>query len=128
MYSRSYNNEHFTVPKQYSGVAFARSRQTDAARQSPPSPRPPVGYSPEVGERLYTPGDLPKVSVPIPREETAPREKPQESTAHPCPSFVSSLRSFGDDTLMLIALILLLSGCEDAGDTVILLILLLVLG
>ena len=103
-----------------------------------PVSRPPVVYSQEAGERLYAPGDLPKINVPLPishddepwaeevEEKTAERALPAPATKRS--SFLSAVGTFGDDTLMLLALILLLSGCEDAGDTVILLILLLVLG
>ncbi len=139
MYSRSYNkNAPFSVPKQYSGVAFSRPRSTESAKPQPPASRPPVGYSPEASERLYAPGDLPKISIPLPppREDEKLVEEAEEkggerSLKAPEPktqSFLTSLGTLGDDALMLLALILLLSGCEDAGDTVILLILLLVLG
>ncbi len=160
MYSRSYNkNTPFTVPRQYSGVAFSRPRESEGAKIQPSPTKPPVTYSHEAGTRLYSPGDLPKVKVSLPprdeREERAPERTEEwsserakewgpekieervsedtEESALPVrpekrPSLLTSLGSLGDDTIMLIALILLLSGCEDAGDTVILLILLLVLG
>lgn len=139
MYSRSYNkNGPFTVPNQYGGTAFSRPRGGDGAKSQMPISRPPVGYSPEASERLYAPGDLPKISVPLPpaheeepwaeeieekEEERALEERPPKRSP-----FLSSIGSLGDDTLMLLVLVLLLSGCEDAGDTVILLILLLLLG
>ena len=139
MYSRSYNkNAPFSVPRQYSGTAFTRPRAGEGMKSQIPVSRPPVVYSQEAGERLYSPGDLPKINVPLPiahddepwAEEV---EEKKEERALPVPaakrfSFMSTIGALGDDTLMLLALILLLSGCEDAGDTVILLILLLVLG
>ena len=139
MYSRSYNkNAPFSVPRQYSGTAFTRPRAGEGMKSQIPVSRPPVVYSQEAGERLYAPGDLPKINVPLPisrddepwAEEV---EEKKEERALPVPaakrfSFMSTIGALGDDTLMLLALILLLSGCEDAGDTVILLILLLVLG
>ena len=139
MYSRSYNkNAPFSVPRQYSGTAFTRPREDEGVKSKIPVSRPPVVYSQEAGERLYAPGDLPKINVPLPishddepwAEEV---EEKKEERALPASaakrfSFLSTIGALGDDTLMLLALILLLSGCEDAGDTVILLILLLVLG
>ena len=137
MYSRSYSkNTPFTVPRQYSGVAFSRPREGDAPRSSAPPSKPPVSYSREAGERLYAPGDLPKINIPMPcRRETEEKdeaerteEKSLEAPVRDRPSFRDYLGSLGDDTLMILALILLLFGCEDAEDTVILLILLLLLG
>ncbi len=139
MYSRSYNNKNtpFTVPRQYSGVAFSRPRDNDLSRAPTPLSKPPVAYSHEAGERLYAPGDLPKINIPMPqrREESTKEKEPErteekslEAPARNRPTFWDSLGALGDDTLMILALILLLSGCEDAGDTVILLILLLLLG
>ena len=139
MYSRSYNkNAPFSVPRQYSGTAFTRPRAGEGMKSQIPVSRPPVVYSQEAGERLYSPGDLPKINVPLPiahddepwAEEV---EEKKEERALPASaakrfSFLSKIGALGDDTLMLLALILLLSGCEDAGDTVILLILLLVMG
>lgn len=142
MYSRSYNrNTPLTVPRQYSGVAFSRPRQTEKARGQPGAPKPPMGYSPEVEERLYLPGDLPSVNAPIARhpaeyisddgsseQVSDAQEKRPAEIQKPRPSFLSSVGALGDDSLMLIALIVLLAGCEGAEDTLILLILLLLLG
>ena len=139
MYSRSYNkNAPFSVPKQYGGTAFSRPRGSEGVKPQTPISRPPVGYSQEASERLYAPGDLPKINIPLPpvsdneplAEEAEERgdERELEAPVPKRPSFLSAVGALGDDTLMLLALILLLSGCEDAGDTVILLILLLVLG
>ena len=143
MYSRSYNkNAPFSVPRQYGGTAFTRPRAGEGMKSQIPVSRPPVVYSQEAGERLYSPGDLPKINVPLPiahddepwaeeveeKTEEKAEERALEVPSPKRPSFLSAVGALGDDTLMLLALILLLSGCEDAGDTVILLILLLVLG
>lgn len=150
MYSRSYNknNAPFTVPRQYSGIAFSRPKETDGVRVASPLSKPPVSYSREAGERLYAPGDFPRINVPVPSHEekaelperdramnddggSAYEETTDEKAleaAHRRPTFLNSLGALRDDTLMLLALILLLSGCEDAGDTVMILILLLLLG
>lgn len=140
MYSRSYSkNVPLTVPRQYSGVAFSRPRQSEKPREQPTAQKPPMGYSPEVEERLYLPGDLPSVNAPAPRREEgcACREDENECPCekkHPAevkktrPSFLSSIGASGEDSLMLIALIVLLAGCEGAEDTLILLVLLLLLG
>ena len=140
MYSRSYNkNSPLTVPRQYSGVAFSRPRQAEKPRGQPNVPKPPVGYSPEVEERLYLPGDLPSVNAPAPRyseectycqdeNECSCEENHPTELQKPRPSFLSSIGALGEDSLMLIALIVLLAGCEGAEDTLILLVLLLLLG
>ena len=137
MYSRSYNkNTPFTVPRQYSGVAFSRPKESEGTRAQSPFTKPPTSYSREAGERLYAPGDLPKINIPVPHQEEVTEEKGSdrkdekelEAAERKHSSFLTSLGSLGDDTLMLIALILLLSGCEEAGDTVMVLIMLLLLG
>ena len=137
MYSRSYNkNLPFTVPRQYSGVAFSRPRESETPRPSVQISKPPVSYSHEAGERLYAPGDLPRMNITLPprgelseeREPEKTEEKGAELPWHRRPAFLDFLGAAGDDTLMILALILLLLGCEDAGDTVVLLVLLLLLG
>ncbi len=140
MYSRSYNkNRPLNVPRQYSGVAFARPREREsvAGRAVIGTNRSPVGYSPEAGERLYAPSDLPSVNAPMPIEYGAvggERSDIPEAGTKPAevakarPSFLSSVGALGEDTLLIIALILLLAGSEGAEDTLILLVLLLLLG
>ncbi len=160
MYSRSYNknNAPFTVPRQYSGVAFSKpreqfgeqprerligeARERDRSRPRGPQPKPPIGYSPEAGERLYVPGDLMQTNAPIPfnsfsesvtegspcpeSESASSDSLPEKSDSHT--SFLSSVGALGNDTLMIIALIVLLAGSEGAGDTLMLLAVLLLLG